>query len=125
MKLITDFTKGDGASVVIEATGASKAVEDSIRIASSAGRIVILGLTSNSVRISPIDLIRKELDFKGSRLNNRLFPHVLALLPSIENKARRLVTHRFNIKDVDKAFDLLDKHSEEAVKVVLVFTKTH
>ncbi len=125
MEAITEFTKGDGASVVIEATGTSKAVEDSIKIASSAGRIVILGLTNDSVRISPIDLIRKELDFKGSRLNNKLFPNVLALLPSIKNKVRKLITHRFNIKDINAAFELLDKHSGKTIKVLLVFTETH
>jgi len=123
MKVITDFTNGDGASVVIEATGTSKAVEDSIKIASPAGRIVILGLTNDSVRISPIDLIRKELDFKGSRLNNKLFPYVLALLPSTKSKVRKLITHRFNIKDINAAFELLHRHSEEAIKVLLVFTK--
>ncbi len=125
MKVITDFTKGDGASVVIEATGAPQAVEDSIKIASPAGRVVILGMTNDSVRISPIDLIRKELDFRGSRLNNKLFPYVLALLLSIENKARKLITRRFNIKDINKAFELLDKHSEKAIKVLLTFAKTH
>jgi len=125
IKVITDFTNGDGVSVVIEATGAPQAVENSVKIVSSAGRIVILGLTNDSVRISPIDLIRKELDFKGSRLNNKLFPYVLALLPSIENKARKLITHRFNIKDINKAFELLDRHSEEAIKVLLIFAKTH
>jgi len=124
MKVITDFTNGDGASVVIEATGAPQAVENSVEIVSPAGRVVILGLTNDSVRISPIDLIRKELDFKGSRLNNKLFPYVLALLPSIENKARKLITHRFNIKDINKAFELLDRHLEEAIKVLLIFAKT-
>lgn len=125
MKVITDFTNGDGASVVIEATGAPQAVEDSIKIVSPAGRVVILGMTNDSVRISPIDLIRKELDFRGSRLNNKLFPQVLALLPSIENKAKKLITHRFNIKDINKAFELLDKHSEKTIKVLLTFAKTH
>jgi len=125
MKVITDFTNADGASVVIEATGAPQAVENSVEIVSPAGRVVILGLTNDSVRISPIDLIRKELDFKGSRLNNKLFPYVLALLPSMENKARKLITHRFNIKDINKAFELLDRHLEEAIKVLLIFAKTH
>ncbi len=125
MEAITEFTKGDGASVVIEATGTSKAVEDSIKIASPAGRVVTLGMTNDSVRISPIDLIRKELDFRGSRLNNKLFPYVLALLPSIKNKVRKLITHRFNAKDISAAFELLDKHSEKAVKVLLTFVKTH
>lgn len=125
MKVITDFTNGDGASVVIEATGVPQAVENSVKIVSPAGRVVILGLTNDSVRISPIDLIRKELDFKGSRLNNKLFPYVLTLLPSIENKARKLITHRFNIKDINAAFELLDRHSEEAIKVLLIFAETH
>ena len=122
MKVIADFTNGDGASVVIEATGTPKAVEESIKIASSAGRMVILGMTNDSVRISPIDLIRKELDFRGSRLNNKLFPYVLALLPSIENKVRKLITHRFNIKDINKAFELLDRHSEKTIRVLLEMT---
>jgi len=125
MEAIAELTKGDGVSVVIEATGAPQAVKDSIRIVSPAGRVVILGLTNDSVTISPIDLIRKELDFRGSRLNNKLFPYVLTLLPSIENKVRKLITHKFNIKDINAAFELLDKHSEKAIKVLLTFAKTH
>ncbi len=124
MEVITEFTKGDGASVVIEATGSSQAVEDSIKIVSPAGRIVILGLTNKSVKIFPVELIRKELDFRGSRLNNKLFPYTLGLLPSIENKARKLITHRFNLKDINAAFELLDKHSEKAIKVLLVFSQS-
>ncbi len=115
----------DGASVVIEATGVPQAVKDSLKIVSPAGRVVILGMTNDSVRISPIDLIRKELDFRGSRLNNKLFPYILALLPSIKNKARRLITHRFSIKDINAAFKLLDEHLEKTIKVLLFFTKTH
>jgi len=75
------------------------------------------------VRISPIDLIRKELDFKGSRLNNKLFPHVLALLPSIKNKARRLITDEFKVKDINAAFELLHRHLGKTIKVLLVFAK--
>lgn len=125
IEIITEFTKGDGASVVIEAAGTSQAVKDSIKIASPAGRIVILGLTNKSVRISPIELIKKELDFKGSRLNNKLFPYVLDLLPSIENKASKLITHKFNIEDINAAFELLNKHPEKFIKVLLVFTKSY
>lgn len=125
MGVITEFTKEDGASVVIEATGSPQAVEDSIRIVSPAGRIVILGLTNKSVSISPVELIRKELDFRGSRLNNKLFPYTLGLLSSMEDKVRRLITHRFHIKDINAAFELLDKHSEKVIKVLLAFTRSH
>jgi L-gulonate 5-dehydrogenase len=125
MGVITEFTEEDGASVVIEATGSPQAVEDSIRIVSPAGRIVILGLTNKSVKIFPMELIRKELDFRGSRLNNKLFPYTLGLLPSMEDKVRKLVTHRFHIKDINVAFELLDKHSEKVIKVFLAFTRSH
>jgi len=82
-------------------------------------------LTNKSVSISPVELIRKELDFKGSRLNNKLFPYVLALLPSIEDKVRKLITDEFHIKDINAAFELLDKHSEKVIKVLLAFTRSH
>jgi len=125
MEVITEFTGEDGPSVVIEATGTSQAVEDSIKIASPAGRIVILGLTNKSVKIFPVELIRKELDFRGSRLNNKLFPYTLGLLPSIESKARKLITHRFHIKDINATFESLNKNPEKVVKVLLVFTRSH
>lgn len=61
-----------GLPLVIEATGSPQAVEDSIRIVSPAGRIVILGLTNKSVKIFPRELIRKELATCILRLLSKL-----------------------------------------------------
>lgn len=77
-------TGGEGAPVVVEATGNPRAMSDTLKLVASGGRIVIVGLVKAGVEVSfqGLDLTRKEPTILGSRASVDCFPEALELLAS-------------------------------------------
>jgi L-gulonate 5-dehydrogenase len=57
----------------------------------------------------------------GSRLNRHLLPEVVQWLESGTLKPGAMITQTFDARDAQAAFDLVDNHPEQTVKVQLVF----
>jgi len=81
---VLEQTNGEGAPVVIEATGNVRAMEQTVDLVASGGRIVILGLVKkgSAVTLPGLDLTRKEMTIVGSRASAGCFPEALELLSS-------------------------------------------
>lgn len=81
---VLEQTNGEGAPVVIEATGNSKAIEQTVELVAAGGRIVIVGLIKKGVGVTfpGLDFTRKEMTIVGSRASVNCFPESLALLVS-------------------------------------------
>lgn len=81
---VLDLTHGEGAPVVIEATGNPKAMEQTVDLVASGGRIVIVGLVKRGTMIPfpGLDFTRKEMTLCGSRASVNCFPESLELLAS-------------------------------------------
>lgn len=79
-----ELTKGEGMPVVMEATGAAPAMEQTIDLVAAGGRIVILGLVKKGqgVTFPGLDFTRKEVTILGSRASVDCFPEALELLAS-------------------------------------------
>ena len=77
-------TNGEGAAVVVEATGNEKAMEQTVDLVAAGGRIVIVGLVKEGTRVSfpGLDFTRKEMTIVGSRASVRCFGESLELLAS-------------------------------------------
>jgi L-gulonate 5-dehydrogenase len=91
-------TGGEGAAVVIEATGNPQAMESTVDLVAAGGRIVIVGLVKQGVTVTlpALDFTRKEMTVLGSRASVNCFPEALDLL------ARGAITY----PGVATAFDL-------------------
>lgn len=81
---VMELTNGEGMTVVMEATGAAPAMEQTIDLVAAGGRIVILGLVKKGqgVTFPGLDFTRKEVTILGSRASVDCFPEALALLAS-------------------------------------------
>jgi L-gulonate 5-dehydrogenase len=81
---VLDQTSGEGAPVVIEATGNVQAMESTVALVAAGGRIVIVGLVKKGtiVQFPGLDLTRKEMTIVGSRASVNCFPEALELLAS-------------------------------------------
>jgi L-gulonate 5-dehydrogenase len=81
---ILERTNGEGAPVVIEATGNAQAMESTVHLVASGGRIVIVGLVKKGleVKFPGLDFTRKEMTIVGSRASVNCFPESLELLAS-------------------------------------------
>lgn len=98
-------THGEGAPVVIEATGNVKAMEQSVDLVAAGGRIIIVGLVARGINISlpGLDFTRKEMTILGSRASVRCFPEALELLASGAMRYPEVATE-FNMWDAPEIF---------------------
>jgi len=81
---VLERTNGEGAPVVVEATGNVKAMESTVGLVAAGGRIVVLGLVKKGTPVTfpGLDFTRKEMTVVGSRASVNCFPESLKLLAS-------------------------------------------
>jgi L-gulonate 5-dehydrogenase len=120
LKNVLDQTNGEGAAVVIEATGSPKAMEQTVDLVASGGRIVILGLVKRGtmVQFPGLDFTRKELTILGSRTAANCFPEALELLASGKIRYPTVATE-FNLWDAPDVFQRLNADPGAVHKGVL------
>ncbi|MBC8161494.1 MAG: zinc-binding alcohol dehydrogenase family protein [Roseiflexaceae bacterium] len=118
---VLDQTDGEGAPVVIEATGNLKAMEQTVDLVASGGRIVIVGLVKKGVGVTfpGLDFTRKEMTIVGSRASVNCFPESLELLASGKISYPQTATE-FNMWTAPAVFAELSEHPTSIQKGVLV-----
>jgi L-gulonate 5-dehydrogenase len=121
LQTILEQTDGEGAPVVIEATGNVQAMESTADLVAAGGRIVIVGLgrRGETVSLPALDVTRKEMTLLGSRASVDCFPEALALL------ARGAITYpqvatEFSLWEAPQVFHTLYEHPSSVHKGVLV-----
>jgi L-gulonate 5-dehydrogenase len=84
LERVLEITNGEGMPVVMEATGAGAAMEQTIDLVAAGGRIVILGLVrkGQGITFPGLDFTRKEVTILGSRASVDCFAEALELLAS-------------------------------------------
>ncbi len=112
---------GLGPSIVIDGAGIPSLLEEACRVAAPAGRIGLLGFSPAPCNISQQEIVRKELTLVGSRLNRRFIPEVIGWLESGALKPEAMITQSFDAREARAAFDLVEQHPEQTLKVQLVF----
>jgi 2-desacetyl-2-hydroxyethyl bacteriochlorophyllide A dehydrogenase len=120
---VLEQTNGEGAPVVIEATGNPKAMELSAELVAAAGRIVIVGLVKKGtvVPFSGLDFTRKEMTIVGSRASVNCFPESLDLLASGRIHYPKVATE-FSMWDAPEVFARLNAEPGSVHKGVLIST---
>jgi threonine dehydrogenase-like Zn-dependent dehydrogenase len=118
---VLDQTNGEGAPVVIEATGYVGAIEQTVDLVASGGRIVIVGLVKQGVGVTfpGLDFTRKELTVVGSRASAGCFPEALALLAGGVIGYPRVATE-FSMWDAPQVFAKLDQQPGAVHKGILM-----
>ncbi len=118
---IMDKTNGEGAPVVMEATGDPSAMEGAAKMVAAGGRVVIVGLVKEGVPVSfpGLDFTRREMSIMGSRASVNCFPEALNLLAKGSIQNPKLAT-RFSLWDAPKVFANLHEHPGSLHKGVFV-----
>lgn len=118
---VLEQTNGEGAPVVIEATGNSKAMEATVDLVAAGGRIVIVGLVKRGtvVNFPGLDFTRKEMTVVGSRASVNCFPESLALLAGGKIQYPKAATE-FGMWDAPRVFEELHRNPGSVHKGVLV-----
>lgn len=117
------FTGGDGAAVVVEATGVPALVREALELVAHSGTVVVVGISDGEVSI-PVGLFsRKEINILGSRNNTGLFPDSVDLVRRHADRLAPLVTHTYPLRRVPEAIAFAMDHPQEVEKVVIVMSE--
>jgi L-iditol 2-dehydrogenase len=116
---IRDLT-GGGADVTFEAAGDPRAVNWAAAATRLGSRCCIVGIPAeDSIPIDLHTLRRAELTLLNCRRSNRTLPEALRLIAGPASDLARIITHRFDVSDADRAFNLVSQKADGAVKVML------
>lgn len=114
-------TGGDGVDVVLEMSGAAPALDQALAIVTRGGRISLLGIFAEPVRVEvSTAVIEQGLRLHGifGRRIYETWERTQSLLRSGELDVGPILTHRFDLADWEEAFGLIA--SRHAGKVVLL-----
>ena len=118
---VMELTDGIGSDVVLETAGAESAQALSFKLARKGGKVVLVGLSGEKkLTITPdSDIVTKELTVKGSMLSAHAYQQSMRIIESGTFPLKRLITHVFPLKDVDRAYELILKREDNVLKVLL------
>jgi threonine 3-dehydrogenase len=118
---IREATGGDGVEVVLEMSGAQAALDQALSVITRGGRISLLGIFGQPVRLDVSNLVIEQ----GLRIHGvfgrRIYDtweRTQSLLRSGALDVTPILTHRFDLGEWERAFDLIA--SRHAGKIVLV-----
>jgi L-gulonate 5-dehydrogenase len=117
---VREWTNGEGAPVVIDATGVPEAIRTGVDIVASAGRLVVLGISDRQVTL-PIGLFtEKEFDIRGSSCQDREdFEEAIRLVSGARDRLEPHLRTEFPFEQAAEALDFSRCHPEAAMKVMV------
>jgi 2-desacetyl-2-hydroxyethyl bacteriochlorophyllide A dehydrogenase len=119
VRVVSDQLKG-GTSVVIEAVGIEKTVQQSIQWAVKGGKVVIVGLSQRMMSLDMHEIVNKEVKIEGSFLyDRREFQDILRQLPALTPSLNRMVSVTAPLAEGSEWFKRLAKTEDNLLKVVL------
>ena len=117
------LTDGRGVDVAIEALGTQGTFESALRVLRPGGILSSLGVYSTDIRI-PLDAFSAGLG--DNKIVTTLCPggkeRMRRLMSVIEGKRvdlTPLVTHRFKLDDIEKAYDVFGHQRDGVLKVAI------
>jgi len=109
----------EGFDTVVEATGVSRLMEESIEYAAMGAQIIAYGVYAEAeeIRINPYEIFKRELTIKGSFAQTHCFDRALRYLESGRVDVSGMITHRLPLESFADALELMEQG--KAIKIVL------
>ena len=120
IRLIREWSGGEGPEVVVDATGAPEAIRAGMEAAVSAGRVLMVGFSHHEVSLRVFGFVDKELDVLGvSCCKGDEFGEAVAFVERQGDRLERLVTQEFPLERAPEAMRWAMEHPADAMKVVI------
>jgi len=123
---VMDLTDGVGADCVIEAVGHYHTVEgqapplaQAAQMVRNGGRIVTAGLGEQLTAVHFKTLVIKEAELIASRVTLGEFPRAIRMMAKGLLHPDLLITHQMPMRDVTRAFEIVDRDQPDTIKIVL------
>ena len=112
------FSGREGVDCVVETAGTPEAVSDALELVRPGGRIVLTGLPHAPTSVGFFSVVRREVTMIGSMIYQDEFAEAMRLVAAGQVRTGPLITHRFALDEIGRAFAV---HAEPtAIKVAVV-----
>lgn len=114
---------GKKADAVIESTGSREIAEQAFDFVKKGGKIIIYGICPDDqpLRVNVKKMVTEELTVHGVVGNTKAWVPLVKYISEGKLNIERMVTHKFKIEDINKAFDLYRNHDKKLIKAVIEF----
>jgi alcohol dehydrogenase len=116
---IKNLTGRLGADVAIEAVGTAATFELAVRLARPGGRIANIGVHGGAALLHLEKEWSRDITITTGLVDASSTPTLMRLVASGQLDAARFVTHRFDMNEFDKAYEVFGNAASGALKVVL------
>jgi alcohol dehydrogenase len=117
---LLELTAGAGVDVAIEAVGMPATFDICQAIVGAGGRLANVGVHGRPVTLHLEQLWDRNIALTTRLVDTVTLPMLLKVVLSGKLEPRRLVTHRFDLNDIEKAYETFGNAAKEsALKVVL------
>jgi L-gulonate 5-dehydrogenase len=116
-----EYSLGHGATVSIDAVCNKTSLLSLLQATGNAGRVITMGFSVEPTQINQFLITSKELDVKGSRLQNKKFGKAIELIDAGKLDLSDSVSHTFLLGNAQEAFDFIDSKDPSIRKIVLTF----
>ena len=114
-------TDGYGPTLSIDCACTKDSLGNLIRVSGNAGRIITMGFSVAPTEVTNFGITSKELDIRGSRLQNKKFQSAIDLIREGKIDLDHKISHTFHFLEAQKAFDFNDTRDPSIRKIVLTF----
>jgi L-gulonate 5-dehydrogenase len=118
---VKEYTYGHGSTVSIDSACTKDSLISLLKATGNAGRVMTMGFSIASTEVNQFLITSKELDVRGSRLQNKRFGKAIELINEGKLDLNGSVSHTFPIEKAQEAFDFVDTHDPSIRKIVFTF----
>jgi len=115
---VEGFIPSPAIDLVIDCTGSEQALQNAIHLVKSTGSILVLGTYASPPALEMTLLVAKEIQLIGSFAYGEEFSQALKLVAEGRLDISSLITHRFPLHEIDRAFRQ-QALADESIKVLL------
>ncbi|MFO8064010.1 MAG: alcohol dehydrogenase catalytic domain-containing protein [Spirochaetia bacterium] len=108
------------ADVILDCAGVKTTIEQALSAARGGTSIVVVANFKEAIPLEIQKLQRREVDLVGVMVYRRLdFERAVDLIDSGKINSDELITHHFPLCEFEEAFQFIDEHQREVIKVLL------
>ncbi len=118
--LVMEKTNGEGVDLAFNTVGTSASILESLEILKKGGTLVLMAAKEDELRFPSLLLSGERTIRTSSNAMYTDFPRVIELVSAGRVKVEPLITHRFDLSDAIRAFEVAcNKDKTGAVKIII------
>lgn len=91
LEKVKEYTEDHGATVSIDAVCSKDSLSQLLEATGNAGRVITMGFSTSPTEVNQFVITSRELDIRGSRLQNKMFGKAIDFIDSRDPSIRKIV----------------------------------